>query len=402
MVLSAGQVFADDWIGIAPINSQREGLCAVALMGDIYVIGGSANPGIVYATVEKYLQSIDQWVEIAPLNHPRTFAAAAVVDNKIFVFGGRENSATMVTAVEMFDPLAGYWQDVTDMDYPREGLSAVTKDDKIWLIGGYSPTLGYSNMVEVFDPANYEISLNIIPAIYPSRAGHGAVVTGGEVRILGGINYQILNNHTVWQDSNWVESPYSLPVPRFNLRVGITGDSMIVTGGFDGESPINLVECFDFAANQWTTIQPMLYNRSGHALAVLNDTVYVIGGFGGYVADHGYLASGEMLIRSVNVVDPRKNTVDGYRLNCYPNPFNSRLTIDLNQDNTLSEIESVRLFNSLGEMVFSWGEQEIIFSGNRLFWNGNTLQGVFAPSGVYFVNIFGKELNSSTKVILLK
>jgi len=402
ILILIGNVWGDNWIGTAPLSCQREGLCAAVLSGEVYVMGGSAGPGVIYGVVEKYDRLTEQWLLVSPLNHPRTFAAAASAEGKIFVFGGRINSTTMEPTVEMFDPTAESWQDVATMNYPREGLSALAVNNQIWLIGGYSPTLSYTGMVEVFDPLTYDISMEQVPAISPARAGQGVAVIGGEVRILGGINYQILNNHTVWTDTNWVENPNSLPTPRFNLRGAIVGDSLLALGGSDLDGPVNLVECFSFSTNTWSVTEPMIYYRSGHAAAVVNDTVFAMGGFGGPSSRYGYLLSTEMLTPNVSKVQPHQNIVTQFSLNCYPNPFNSHLTIDLNNLNKPKKIDGVKLYNVFGETIFQWDAAEIYLKGGVLTWDGTTFRGVPAASGAYYVTALGDNYIISLPVILLR
>lgn len=67
-------------------------------------------------------------------------------------------------------------------------------------------------------------------------------------------------------------------------------------------------------------------------------------------------------------------------VSCYPNPFASRLTIDLNS----SAISDVRILDINGKIVKAYTSAAL--SQNKIVWNTRTSEGV-ATSGVYFVEV---------------
>ena len=77
---------------------------------------------------------------------------------------------------------------------------------------------------------------------------------------------------------------------------------MYAIGGYDGSAHLNTVECFDPMTNTWRAAASMASRRSSAGVAVLNDTLYVVGKWKGCVPL--YI---NMHVRIMNTVRP-KNT----------------------------------------------------------------------------------------------
>ena len=373
----------------------------MVLNGDVYAIGGSAGPGVVFSTVEKYVVADDVWIEISSLNHPRSFAAAAVAAGKIFVFGGRVDANTAEPVVEMYDLSSEVWTDVQTMLYPREGLQAVTVGNEIWIIGGYSPTIGYTGTVDIFDPVSYIYQLGEMPALFPARVGHAAASDGDEIRIIGGLNFVILGNHTSWNDTSWAESEPALPTPKFNLGAEIVNGKLLAIGGNNGESPVNTVEWYDLQTGIWDDYEPMIFNRESPATVTIGDTVMSIGGYGNATARYGYLASSEILPPPDNSVEKGNLIVTSFGVNCFPNPFNAGVRISLDSPSGSSGSADLTIYNSLGQRVFFSGNEFRSGSGTFI-WNGVTEGGQTLPSGTYFIKIQMDEYRHIQPVIMIK
>lgn len=400
-VVFSSAACGNHWIGTAPLNSQREGITAVVLNGEVYAIGGSAGPGLVFSTVEKYNVDDDSWIELSSLNHPRSFAAAAVAAGKIFVFGGRVDANTAEPVVEMYDPSFGIWVDVQTMLYPREGLQAVTVGNEIWVIGGYSPTIGYTGTVDIFNPVSYIYQVGEMSAIFPARVGHAAAIAGNEIRIIGGLNFIVLGSHTSWNDSSWVENEPVLPTPKFNLGAEIVGGKLLAIGGNDGELPVNTVEWYDLQTGIWEDYEPMIFIRESPATVLLGDTVMAIGGYGSATARYGYLASCEILPPPEISVENGDLIAMSFSVNCYPNPFNTGIRISIDSPISASGCTELTIYNSLGQRVFFQGAG--FKSGNNSFiWNGVSDGGRTLPSGIYFIEINMDEYQHILPVIMIK
>ncbi|NQS99278.1 MAG: hypothetical protein HQ591_12565 [candidate division Zixibacteria bacterium] len=391
------------WQGLPPISVPRAGIAAAALDGEIYAIGGGQGPGFTYDLVERYNPVLEQWTTITPLNHARAFAAAASANGRIFVFGGRLDPSTPIGTVEMYDPELETWEDVAELTVPREGLAAVYFQDEIWVIGGHSATAGYSGDVDAFDPANLTFS-QPYPSINPMRAGHAAAASEDEIRILGGVYFGLLNLNTTWNDSIWVnETP--LTIPRRSLGAVILGDSLIAFGGDNGENPLNTAECFRFSTSEWTPFDSMLFHRQAPGVTTFNGEIYAIGGYGVTTCDYGYLSSMEKYTSPLVPVDDRaRNIIQPvqFRLTCYPNPFNSRVTIGVEIPPGIAEPIDISVNNIIGQTVFSYSYGLIGPGAHTFNWNGTSQEGVSLPSGIYWVSINGGSGGNIHPIVLIK
>ncbi|MCH7529138.1 MAG: T9SS type A sorting domain-containing protein, partial [Candidatus Marinimicrobia bacterium] len=85
----------------------------------------------------------------------------------------------------------------------------------------------------------------------------------------------------------------------------------------------------------------------------------------------------------------------------YPNPFNSALTISFML--RAEEIGLVRIYNLLGQEVFSTGKRTLAAGVNRFHWTGIAAGGRTVPSGIYFIRLeTDRGLLVTKKVTMLK
>lgn len=58
-------------------------------------------------------------------------------------------------------------------------------------------------------------------------------------------------------------------------------------GGFDGHSRLSTCERYDPSSNEWTNILDMPHQRSNFGIEVLDEMIFVIGGYNGlYTLPH--------------------------------------------------------------------------------------------------------------------
>jgi len=67
--------------------TERGGIAAATVNGEIYVFGGEA-PDNTFNAVEKYSPQKNMWTVDVPMSTPRHGLAAVSVGNNIFVIGG--------------------------------------------------------------------------------------------------------------------------------------------------------------------------------------------------------------------------------------------------------------------------------------------------------------------------
>ena len=291
-MIQPAKASADFWVAKASMPSANAGGGAVAMNGEIYVIGTN----FTYA----YNSSADTWVSKTPLpSHRQSFAVAAYQD-KIYVFGGCSgfNEITgypinCTGANEEYNPATDSWKTKAPMPTARAELQANVVNGEIYLIGGTLPDGSVSNVTEVYDPSNDSWS---VAAPIPTAVGlYASAVVGNKIYVEGGgqsgpvigdLNQVFDPELNVWA----LGSP--LPVPVLWAAAGATDGVLaptrlyVIGGTTDGINPLNTTYIYDPQANIWTTGALMPIARGTLSLAVVNDTLYALGGAENLVDPH--------------------------------------------------------------------------------------------------------------------
>ena len=63
--------------------------------------------------------------------------------------------------------------------------------------------------------------------------------------------------------------------------MAVVNNQVYVCGGFNGSLRVRTVDVYDPVKDVWTTVQPMEARRSTLGAAVLDGMVYAVGGFDG-------------------------------------------------------------------------------------------------------------------------
>lgn len=134
---------------VAPMDSVRRGLCAVALNGFVYAIGGHdglRNLGL--NSVEKYDPGSNEWEYVASMDERRCFASATVMGSKVLVVGGTGDCFLPLSNCELYDPVTDVWSLLpAELNVPRSNAAVGKVKKKIFVFGGT-----YSNgIVECYD-----------------------------------------------------------------------------------------------------------------------------------------------------------------------------------------------------------------------------------------------------------
>jgi N-acetylneuraminic acid mutarotase len=296
-VVPAFGLNADSWITKTPMPTPRSGLRAAAVNGKIYAIGGFNMTTL--GTNEEYDPATDNWTSKAPLPTLRLAFGIAVYQNKIYVIGGNiDSNATGVN--EVYDPLTDSWATKASMPISRADLDANTVNGKIYLIGGayYTPIMGKFlteyNETQVYDPATD--SWTTKAAIPIPTGDYASAAIDNKIYIVGaGGNasnrIQIYDTIT----NTWATGK---PLPFAERAAGVAATSgvnapkrLYVIGGFSATDELNQI--YDPQTDNWTLGMNMTTPRYGLALAVVNDVLYALGGYG-----DGFLASNEAYLPS--------------------------------------------------------------------------------------------------------
>jgi len=284
IIIQPAKASADSWVTKTPMPSANAGGEAVALNGEVYVIGPNFN----YV----YNPATNTWVSKTPLpTHQQSFAVAAY-QNKIYVFGGC-NGFNQITgypinctgANEVYNPATDSWESRALMTTARAELQANVVNGKIYVIGGTIPSGSISNVTEVYDPSSDSWST---AAPIPTPVGlYASAVVDNKIYVEGGGE-----SGPVVSDLNQIYDPETnvwtlgapLPAPILWAAAGTTTGVLaptrlyVIGGTTDEINAVNTTYIYDPQTNNWTTGASMPTARGTLSVAVVNDTIYALGG----------------------------------------------------------------------------------------------------------------------------
>jgi N-acetylneuraminic acid mutarotase len=284
IIIQPAKASADSWVTKAPMPSANAGGVAVALNGKIYVIGPSFN--------FLYNPSTNTWVSKTPLPTNQQSFAVATCQNKIYVSGGCSgfNQITgypinCTGANEEYNPATDSWETKATMPTARAEMQANEVNGKIYVISGTLPNGSISNVTEFYDPSSDSWST---AAPIPTPVGlYASAVVNNKIYVEGGGK-----SGPVVVDLNQIYDPITnvwtlgapLPTPGLLAAAGATTGVLaptrlyVIGGTTDGVNALNTTHIYDPQTNSWTIGALMPTARGILSVAVVNDTLYALGG----------------------------------------------------------------------------------------------------------------------------
>jgi N-acetylneuraminic acid mutarotase len=192
------------------------------------------------------------------------------------------------------------WRILADMQSGRGNPGVVAAGDKIYVIGGFfSPGFGYPNSWEVYDQVanNWERYFGL-PV---TRTNLMAASVGSKIYAIGGFREDagvIGSNHELYPPSQTWITRTSMITPVSGAGVAVITETIYIIGGFDGVQNLPDVQIFDPGSNSWSVGTPLPTGRAELGAAVLNGQIFAIGG----------VAEGAGTTNLVEVYDPVAGT----------------------------------------------------------------------------------------------
>ncbi|MBN1245878.1 hypothetical protein JXA31_09825 [Candidatus Bathyarchaeota archaeon] len=335
---SSADVVENSWVQKEPMTTKKSGFGATVVNGKIYVISGYPMNNVN----EMYDPESDTWTTLEPLPTARVNFGIAVYRDKIYVIGGQTGtfsppvliptySMQVVTgANEVYDPATNTWETKTPMPTPRNYLQANVVGGKIYLIGGEAqqpldepPQEHFSNVTEVYDPETD--SWTTMASIPTKVSAYASAVVNDKIYIISGWSAKAPLSSQVQifdpQINKWVMGK-PIPTPVREAAAGATSGNMApkriyVFGGSTTVSsvavPVNIgaTQVYNPETDTWSNGTEMPTKRRSLAVAVVNDTLYALGGAGGSLvaANEQYIPFGYGNAPPIiDVVSPVKQT----------------------------------------------------------------------------------------------
>jgi N-acetylneuraminic acid mutarotase len=277
----------DYWTTLAEMPMARGGHGVAVVDGKIFVMGGSFGEGTTGIN-EVYDPLTNTWTTKNSIPTPRSAFGIAAVENKIYVIGGSYTGNPTSAVNEVYDPSTDTWETKTSMPTSRTYVVANEVNGKIYIMAGFTfphpsfPTL--CNKTEVYDPVNDSWTEK---AQMPDFTGLGygenvtSAVIDNKIYVTVAKTLHIYNT----ENDSWSLGA-SVPTTIHGGAVmgATTGEwapkRLYLFGGYGYQygNTLNLTRVYDPEENVWSYGAQMPTPRFGYAVAVLNDTLYLIGG----------------------------------------------------------------------------------------------------------------------------
>jgi N-acetylneuraminic acid mutarotase len=234
----------DSWTSMEPMPTARNGFGVAVVEGKIYVIGGSN--GSLLGTNEMYDPVTDTWTTQTPMPTPRIGFGIAVYQNKIYVIGGQIGllPQDVTGANEVYDPSTDTWESKTGIPEARDGFRANVVNNKIYIIGGrdFSLNIIY-NLTQIYDTKtdtwSYGASIPTNISLGAAGATTGAMAPT-KIYVIGGFtsfDYDAISLNYVYDPEGDVWNMVtSMSTPRYSLGVAVVNDTLYAIGGKSGDN----------------------------------------------------------------------------------------------------------------------------------------------------------------------
>ncbi|MBL3646244.1 Kelch repeat-containing protein [Bacillus sp. RHFS10] len=259
------------WKERADLPEARVGASSSVVDGKIYVIGGGMQKQGTYGNQTfVYDPKTNEWTKKADMPTERGGAATVTVDGKIYVMGGMSNDGVVKT-VEVYDPKKDTWEKSDDLPFekkvPAYRIYAEAIGKKIYVVAyentKYATTYSYD-----LETKKWEKKQKLNDEIY---AGITAVIDN-KLYILGGTQYigRIVYVYDPENDS-WTKNGKGFRAGYYSALV--YKGKILMTGG------VTRIRVYDPKSQSVIGVtNPKAPYRMAHSSAIIDDTLYVIGG----------------------------------------------------------------------------------------------------------------------------
>ena len=296
------------WVTKEPMHKARARLGVAVVDGKIYAIGGTTAKGMYppdgfngsfVGTNDEYDPATDTWTTKARMPTPRDYFAIAAYGNKIYCIGGAVgvgfneilHTYFYVTpgVNEVYDPVTDTWE--TKAPMPNVGMEcqAHVVNGKIYVIHGSMPY--------VYDPENDSWAAKTrMPKPWPdydsspvsAAVGNKIVVTFEFSTFNPSKFFTYYEQKVVIYDTetdSWSGGKPGTTVVNGGAAVATAGvnapQNVYVLGLEYGHFPVVPAtnQVYDIMADGWTAAAAMPTRRRDFGVAVVDDVLYVIGGY---------------------------------------------------------------------------------------------------------------------------
>jgi hypothetical protein len=182
--------------------------------------------------------------------------------------------------VDAYNPSTDTWSTISQMPTSREGAGVAALNGLIYVAGGNVAGGVPSGILQAYDPANNTWNSSL--ASMTPRAHHALVAAGGKLYAMGGHTGPSNTGATALVElydpalNQWTTLAPMAAARAFFAAGALNTDATIVVAGGAGTGPST--ELYTVSTNSWASGPAMLTTQGTGASAVVNNALFVFGG----------------------------------------------------------------------------------------------------------------------------
>lgn len=211
--------------------------------------------------------------------------AVGVLGGKLYLAGGCHfyAKADILKSFIRYDPVRDSWEKLADMVEQRSNFTLVVRESFLYAIGGDKHINTNLDSVE-----QYSTESDFWSFIHPldqAMSGHAATVWRGEIFISGGFNckYQCLASMFLYHPERGTTYLAEMTNNRAQHCMESLKNHLYVAGGVCNFQKFYTdqmtCEMYDPTHDIWTVLTPLSIPHVGAASAVLEEKLYILGGY---------------------------------------------------------------------------------------------------------------------------
>jgi N-acetylneuraminic acid mutarotase len=220
------------------------------------------------------------WLSAAPAPESRSEVAAVALRGEVVLVGGLTLDGAPSARVDAYSPVTDSWRPLPDLPLPVHHAMAASDHGRLYVVGGYGGSLGAGIVL----PTAFVLegqTWHVLPRLPEPRAAGGAAVVAGRLYVVGGVNGSGLAR-TAYVLGRGARHWTSLPAPtlREHLAVTAAGGRIYALGGRTRGYDANLAtfEVWAPGTKSWRRLPPVPDSRGGTGAAAAAGSIVSVGG----------------------------------------------------------------------------------------------------------------------------
>ena len=244
-------------------------------------------------SVEIFNHRRRSWSLLKPMPENRCRATSFVYDNQAIVAGGCSLNPIFDNMIRMsihpVPDISNNWSDfAAKLPAKMYAHSSVVYNDSLFVTGGYCEDVHtFSNSIHKVELKPPHI-VTLVSNMPETRFCHSTILCDDNILIIGGkkswncknslssvLRYDIKKNEC--------HQLPDLPYPVSEMATVKSGENAVIIGGADKEeNALNNVFIYDMKTGNSHMLPSMIHKRMGCAAVVIENTIVVLGGWGGW------------------------------------------------------------------------------------------------------------------------